>query len=237
MDYFRLGVIRSISPNKFLDAVNIEGALRYMEKCQYTGKLVIKSPTDHSVFLFLPASALDISIIEKVGWVSEAPSHLEQLKATAAYCLKEQDLPMRSSYQILKCLRPAHQASIYPTDGYLDRSQIGRGIRMTLPITSDATAASGSTIFAWPDALREPAAVMFLAREIGVTLFGFMMKPFEKLDVRQPHAAVGVDSLVVIELRNWSRQRLEMDMSVPETLRAESIEKLGLWRLSVWQLS
>jgi hypothetical protein len=30
----------------------------------------------------LPASVLDISIIEDVGWVSQEPAHLDQLKAT-----------------------------------------------------------------------------------------------------------------------------------------------------------
>lgn len=88
--------------------------------------------------LSLPASVLDISIIEDVGWVSEAPSHLEQLKATAAYCLKEQDLLDALELAILKSSPPTHQAPTYLTDGYINTSQIGLGMRMTLPITSDA---------------------------------------------------------------------------------------------------
>lgn len=48
MEYFRLGAIRPIRPVKFFDAVQIEEALRYMQKGQHMGKLVIKFPTDHS---------------------------------------------------------------------------------------------------------------------------------------------------------------------------------------------
>lgn len=48
MDYFRLGAIHPIRPIKFFDAVEIEGALRYMQKGQHMGKLVIKFPQGHS---------------------------------------------------------------------------------------------------------------------------------------------------------------------------------------------
>ncbi len=53
------------------------------------------------------------------------------------------------------------------------------------------------------------------------------MRPLEQLDVKQPLSAVGIDSLVAIELRNWSRQKLGVELSVLEILGAASIEKLG----------
>lgn len=48
MEYSRLGAIQPIRPIKLFDAVNIEEALRYMQKGQHMGKLVIQFPTDHS---------------------------------------------------------------------------------------------------------------------------------------------------------------------------------------------
>lgn len=48
MDYFRLGAIQPIKPVKFFDAVQIEEALRYMQKGQHMGKLVIRFPSDDS---------------------------------------------------------------------------------------------------------------------------------------------------------------------------------------------
>lgn len=205
----------------------------------------------------LPASVLDISIIEDVGWVSQEPAHLEQLKATAAYCLKEQHLLDSLELAIAKST-PPDVVPESPMDGYMNDGQIGLGMRMTMPIAADAnrciwkrdirmglyrnlenasvddvgasneglreflTAVSGS-----PETLREPSSVSFLAHEIGATLFSFLMRPVEELDVGQPLSAVGIDSLVAIELRNWSRQRLGVELSVLEILGAASIEKLG----------
>lgn len=48
MEFFRLGAIQPIRPIKFFDATQIEDALRYMQKGQHMGKLVIQFPTDHS---------------------------------------------------------------------------------------------------------------------------------------------------------------------------------------------
>lgn len=47
MALFRQGAIQPIRPIKFFDAAQIEDALRYMQKGQHMGKLVIQFPTDH----------------------------------------------------------------------------------------------------------------------------------------------------------------------------------------------
>jgi acyl carrier protein len=205
----------------------------------------------------LPASVLDISIIEDVGWVSQEPAHLDQLKATAAYCLKEQDLLDSLELAIAKSA-PQTRASKSPMDGYMNDSQIGLGMKMTMPISADAnrciwkrdirmglyrnlenssvhdagTANEGlreflTTVSSNPKTLNEPSSVSFLAQEIGTTLFSFLMRPLEELDVKQPLSAVGIDSLVAIELRNWTRQKLGVELSVLEILGSASIEKLG----------
>ncbi|KAL8925711.1 MAG: hypothetical protein Q9172_002102, partial [Xanthocarpia lactea] len=51
-------------------------------------------------------------------------------------------------------------------------------------------------------------AIEFIAREIGNTLYGFMMKNAEDMELDLPLAGLGLDSLVGIELRNWCRQQL-----------------------------
>ncbi|KAL8721388.1 MAG: hypothetical protein Q9225_001935 [Loekoesia sp. 1 TL-2023] len=84
-----------------------------------------------------------------------------------------------------------------------------------------------ATVTSNPETLKEASSVSFLAQEIGTTLFGFLMRPIEEMDVKLPLSAVGIDSLVAIELRNWSRQRLGVELSVLEILGAPSIEKLG----------
>lgn len=206
----------------------------------------------------LPASVLDISIIEDVGWVSQEPGHLEQLKATAAYCLKEQDLLDSLELAIAKSTPGQAPPSRSSISGYMNSSQIGLGMRMTMPISAEAnrciwkrdirmglyrnlesssiddvgTSNEGlrdfmSTVSNNPTALKEQSSVVFLAQEVGATLFSFLMRPVEELDIKQPLSAIGIDSLVAIELRNWSRQRLGVELSVLEILGAPSVEKLG----------
>jgi hypothetical protein len=67
----------------------------------------------------------------------------------------------------------------------------------------------------------------FLANEIGKTLFGFMIRNEEMLDLNLAPSAMGVDSLVAIELRNWFKHSLGVDMTVLEILRSESLLALG----------
>jgi aryl carrier-like protein len=52
--------------------------------------------------------------------------------------------------------------------------------------------------------------------------------PFkEAIDVKQSLSAFGVDSLVAIEIRNWWRQSLGLEISVLEIMNSGSIERLG----------
>ncbi|KAI4253408.1 MAG: hypothetical protein L6R42_007591, partial [Xanthoria sp. 1 TBL-2021] len=67
----------------------------------------------------------------------------------------------------------------------------------------------------------------FLTREFGRRLCNFMLRSEEDLDMKQPLAALGVDSLVAIEIRDWWLQGLGLEISILEIMNAESIEQLG----------
>ena len=75
--------------------------------------------------------------------------------------------------------------------------------------------------------LHDASSAEFLAHEIGVTLFGFMLKPLGDPDVKAPLGALGVDSLIIIELKNWCRQKLGIEISVLEILNVENLAALG----------
>lgn len=75
--------------------------------------------------------------------------------------------------------------------------------------------------------LSSEEAAALLAREVGRTLLGFMMRAEGELDLGAPLGSVGIDSLVSIELRNWIRRRIGAEVTVLEIVRAESLARLG----------
>lgn len=71
------------------------------------------------------------------------------------------------------------------------------------------------------------SSIDVMATYIGATLFDFMMRPLEDLDVKMSPKSLGMDSLVAIELKNWFKQRVGVDVGVLEIMGAGSMEQLG----------
>ncbi|KAK9482884.1 hypothetical protein V1527DRAFT_515437 [Lipomyces starkeyi] len=62
--------------------------------------------------------------------------------------------------------------------------------------------------------------VEYLANEVWKTLYGFMMQSADEMDLDQPPAQLGLDSLVGIELRNWCRQQLGREVCILEIMQS-----------------
>ena len=84
-----------------------------------------------------------------------------------------------------------------------------------------------SSVAADSNMLHDALSAEFLAHKIGVTLFGFMLKPTGDFDVKATLGALGVDSFISIELKNWCRQKLGSEISVLEILNVENLWALG----------
>lgn len=202
----------------------------------------------------LPASVLDIGVMEDIGYVSANPSVLEHFRSTATHVLHEQDL--LDSLQVM--IQRSRPLTISEPNQFKSHSQLAIGLRSTLPLDAPNNRtswkrdrrmavyrnyeSSGSstrpstneglkqllmTVSTSPMLLKSQSTIDFISNEIGTTLFSFMLRPMEELALGMSLDALGVDSLVAIELRNWFRQKLGIDMSVIEILGSASIQSLG----------
>lgn len=78
-----------------------------------------------------------------------------------------------------------------------------------------------------PDLLAENDSEYLLAQEIGVKVFSLMLKDADDMDVEMTLTAVGVDSLMAIELRRWWKQAFGLEISVLEIMGLGTIKELG----------
>lgn len=78
-----------------------------------------------------------------------------------------------------------------------------------------------------PSILDKESTAQFFAKEIGKTLFGFLMRDPDLLGLEVSFEALGVDSLVIIELSNWMRQKIGADVSVLEIMGVANLVELG----------
>ncbi|KAK2761767.1 putative secondary metabolism biosynthetic enzyme [Arachnomyces sp. PD_36] len=85
-----------------------------------------------------------------------------------------------------------------------------------------------------PSVLSKQETLETLTHEIGINVYSFMLLPPEDLDITKSMMALGVDSLVTIEIRNWLSRTLEVETSTLEILNGGTIEVLG--RIAVQRL-
>jgi aryl carrier-like protein len=165
--------------------------------------------------------AIQISIDRSLPSVAEAGS-----RGRHAYCNTSQlTIGLRSSKPLSDpgnrtvWKRDVRMSLYRQLESYLEETSLecsDGGLRALLN-----SAASG------PDVLYDPRNLEIITGEIGRTICSFMMWPEENLDLTQSLAAMGVDSLVGIEIRNWWRRTLGVDISVLEIMKAGTVEHLG----------
>ncbi|KAI8287110.1 Highly reducing polyketide synthase [Colletotrichum sp. SAR11_57] len=87
-----------------------------------------------------------------------------------------------------------------------------------------------------PQELDFQATVAHLSKEIAQRVFGFLMREIDDggVDTSLSPSALGVDSLMTIEIRNWWKHTMGVDVSVLQLTSAQSFDQLG--QLAVGQL-
>ena len=203
--------------------------------------------------LGLVASVIDLGVMEDVGFVAESSNLIDYFRQLSANLLNEEDMIEAVRLAIARSF-PGTGSTV--RKGYSNPSEIGTGVLSHMPLsdpnnriiwkrdrrfsiyrtiesTSCDTSGSneGLKSFLSQIATRgsqgmSDAAIDFIAKEIGNTLYGFMMKHPEDMELNQPLASLGLDSLVGIELRNWCRQQMGFEISILEIMQS-TLRDLG----------
>ena len=197
--------------------------------------------------LGLAASVIDLGVMEDVGFVAESTTLVEYFKFLSANLLSEEDMVEVVGLAIARSFPTVRGKTAHR---YSNPSEIAVGVLSYMPLsdpnnriiwkrdrrfavyrtiesTSDGPAATNEGLKSFLAQISSRGTsslsgdtVEYLAKEIGNTLYGFMMKNPEDMELDQPLAALGLDSLVGIELRNWCRQQIGLEISILEIMQS-----------------
>lgn len=205
--------------------------------------------------LGLPASCLDIAMMTGIGYLAENVSLQDNLQAQDYHSLREKDLidalqlsiasnfPSKSgaivsgikdASQLVLGLRSRKSLSD-PTNRAIWKHDRRMSLYHNTSSTSTTSGVSGNdglkeffdSITIDASVLDVQSSVEFLSRLIGTRIYIFMMRPIEELETSQTLSGLGVDSLVTIEIRNWWRRSLGVEVSTLEILGAGTINGLA----------
>ncbi|KAE8141770.1 polyketide synthase [Aspergillus pseudotamarii] len=190
--------------------------------------------------LGLPASVIDLGIVRDIGYVSESGRMTQRgLAVWAGQTIQEREviesvkLACGGQHDVIIGLAPGFATPLARLPGFFQRDK-----RMRLfHNAQEAPQARGDvdnglrTFLA--EASREPSILghaesyTLLRDELGRKIVSFLFKADEELDTTRSLVDMGIDSLVVIEIRNWWCQTLELEISVMEFMNAGNIDGLA----------
>lgn len=201
----------------------------------------------------LVASVVDIGIMGDVGFVAENPEVFRRMERTGVRILREQDL----LDALVLALESSGSAQETGARKYKNPGQVLLGLNTTNPISSpnsrvswkrdarmsiyhnldrSSTEAStdSKTIGGTPlktlltdrEKTNEEKTGI-IARRLAGALAKFLIKDDGSIPLDQPLEALGMDSLVAMEMRNWIRQQVNVEMSTLVIVQSASFIHLG----------
>jgi len=190
--------------------------------------------------LGLPASSIDLGVIEDVGYVSErsdlqasfdtsilTPINERLLHKILRHSIVEQTSPVErpgTSQLITGLVIPQQESSLLLKDT--------RFTPLSLPALSPTTNTSTSThspsraFFLLLASDAEHSTLLSAAVEIVSAQFTHTLRLSEPVEPGKPLASYGLDSLAAVEFRNWLRMEMQAVFTMLEIMGATSLYAL-----------
>ncbi|KAG7403524.1 Highly reducing polyketide synthase FUM1 [Fusarium oxysporum f. sp. raphani] len=238
----------------FFATGSISGSFGTPGQANYAaGNTYLTALFEHRRALGLPASVLQIGLIEDIGYLAQNPERAEALRAAGGFFLRTRQLleglnwallssePQYPEYQLTIGLRSDKSLSD-PANRVIWKKDSRAALYHNQEISTDAGAGDDQSLNAIrlllasseedPAILEDPATVELVTNEIGKRVCMFMLRPVEEMDPTASLTSLGVDSLVTIEIRNWIKRTFGgVEVSTLEILNSGTIE--GLARLTL----
>ncbi|KAF4815971.1 Highly reducing polyketide synthase FUM1 [Colletotrichum siamense] len=212
--------------------------------------------------LGMPCSVVDLGGVEDVGYVSRTQDVEDAMRKAGAKLVSESDMLRGLQLAIASSRDTGNENSsglnsqvvvgldcTIPIDDPSNRVVWKQDPRMVhyLDDSEDAASLQNNSgrpgladyivrLQGNPQELDSQATITHLSKEIAQRVFGFLMREIDEggVDTSLSPSALGVDSLMTIEIRNWWKHTMGVDVSVLQLTSAQSFDQLG--QLAVGQL-
>lgn len=223
--------------------------------------------------LGLPASVMDIGVVEDHGYVSRSAELTATFKNWGAGTIQEQDLLDALQLSIDQSSRlpsnsTSRESSFLESATFEAPSQLMIGLKTSKALSDPSTRvrwrrdarmaiyhndSGGAQVQAKsnednaefrallesaadnPAILDEPQNLQILTRAIGLKIHDLMMLPPEDLDTSASLAAIGVDSLIVMEILSWWKTTFKFPVGTLQFLNCATIDGVGRFAASSLQ--
>ncbi|PYH30922.1 fatty acid synthase S-acetyltransferase [Aspergillus neoniger CBS 115656] len=206
--------------------------------------------TRHRRALGLPANVIDVGVMGEVGFVSEDPALFQKLKGVNLLLWESEVLQSIRVVLSQQCAAKAAGAecsggiadllvgSISKTRGLngLAKDDVRVSVHRNLSTSRSTALVSGDSplkqflnrVAANPDILNDDSSLEIVTGEIVNMVCSIMSLRKEDMDVTSSLTALGLDSLVSVEIRRWWRQNLGLEISVLQITSLGSVQQLGV---------
>ncbi|KAH8811665.1 putative polyketide synthase [Xylogone sp. PMI_703] len=181
----------------------------------------------------IPGVTLDLGVIGGVGYVSENRELASRLEKLGHVAIDEDKLLAMVESAILDPIRDVESSQIISglTAGFDFSDSKFSQLRQNMAATTGGVGGGPAKAGTISDQLASSKSIQEAIDFIMKAIVGKLSKDFmiseSEINIEDSLAALGVDSLVAVELRNWVMKQMKADISIFDVLQSKSLTTLA----------